>query len=130
MILAGILLKLGGYGLLKVFPLCICSYSGVFSFLLGVNLWGVIVVGLVCLCSVDIKGLIAYSSVIHMGVIVVGLLRGRVLGYLGAVLIMIAHGFSSPGMFSLANFNYEVTGSRNVCLQKGVGFLHPVISLF
>lgn len=130
MILAGILLKLGGYGLLKVFPLCVSSYSEVFRFLLGVNLWGILVVGLVCLCSVDIKSLIAYSSVIHMGMMVVGLLRGSVLGYLGAVLMMIAHGFSSPGMFSLANFNYEVTGRRNVCLQKGVGFLHPISSLF
>lgn len=76
------------------------------------------------------KGLIAYSSVIHIGVMVIGLLSGSVLGYLGAVLIIIAHGFSSPGIFSLANFNYDVTGSRNVCLQKGVGFLHPVAGLF
>jgi len=43
---------------------------------------------------------------------------------------MISHGFSSPGIFSLANFNYEVTGTRNISLQKGVFMLHPVASLF
>lgn len=87
-------------------------------------------VGLVCLCSVDLKILIAYSSVIHMGLIVVGLLSGSVLGYLGAVLMMISHGFRSPGLFSMANFNYEVTGSRNIFFQKGVSFLYPYRSFF
>lgn len=130
MILAGILLKLGGYGLVKVLPLCVFSYCEGFNFLLGVNLWGILVVGLVCVCAVDIKGLVAYSSVIHIGMMVVGLLRGRVLGYLGAVLMMIAHGFRSPGMFSLINFNYEVTGRRNVCMQKGVGVVRPLSALF
>jgi NADH:ubiquinone oxidoreductase subunit 4 (subunit M) len=76
------------------------------------------------------KSLIAYSSIIHIGVMVVGIFRGSVLGYVGAVLIMVAHGFSSPAMFSLANFNYEVTGTRRICLQKGVGILHPLSSLF
>ena len=108
MVLAGVLLKLGGYGLLVVYPLCGCFYSSFLRFLLGVNLWGAIVVGLVCLCSVDMKGLVAYSSVIHMGLVVIGFFRGTVVGYIGAVLMMVAHGFSSPGMFSLINFNYEV----------------------
>lgn len=130
MVLAGVLLKLGGYGLLVVYPLCISFYSVFMRFLLGVNLWGVVVVGLVCLCRVDIKGLVAYSSVIHMGVVVIGIFRGTTVGYMGAVLIMVAHGFRSPGMFSLINFNYEVTGSRNLSLQKGVGLLYPVVSLF
>lgn len=87
-------------------------------------------VGLVCLCSVDLKILIAYSSVIHMGLMVIGLFRGSVLGYLGAVLMMIAHGFRSPGLFSMANFNYEVTGRRNISFQKGVSFLYPYRRLF
>lgn len=130
MVLAGILLKLGGFGLVKVLPLCMVVYCRGFNLLLGVNLWGVLVVGLVCICSVDIKSLVAYSSVIHMGMIVVGLLRGRVLGYLGAVLMMICHGFSSPGLFSLINFNYEVTGRRSVCMQKGVGVVRPLRGLF
>ena len=89
-----------------------------------------VVVGLVCLCRVDIKGLVAYSSVIHMGLVVIGLFRGTVVGYMGAVLMIVAHGFSSPGIFSLINFNYEVTGSRSLSLQKGVGLLYPLVSLF
>jgi NADH-ubiquinone oxidoreductase chain 4 len=130
MILAGILLKLGGYGLIKVFSLCLQSWCEVFSFLMSINLWGAVVVALVCLVSVDMKSLIAYSSIIHMGVMVVGIFSGSVLGYLGRIFMMIAHGFSSPAIFSLANFNYEVTGTRRICLQKGVGMLHPLRGLF
>ena len=44
--------------------------------------------------------------------------------------MIIAHGFSSPGMFSLANFNYEVRGTRNILLQKGVSSLHPIRAFF
>jgi NADH-ubiquinone oxidoreductase chain 4 len=129
-ILAGILLKLGGYGLVKFLPFFICLYSDVSGFLLGLRLWGVLVVGLVCICRVDLKVLIAYSSVIHMGLIVVGLFSGCVLGYLGAMLMMISHGFTSPGLFSMANFNYEVVGRRSVSFQKGVSFLYPFSSFF
>lgn len=59
-----------------------------------------------------------------------GIIRGRVTGYLGAALIIIAHGFRSPAIFSLANFNYEATGRRNICLQKGVSALYPISALF
>lgn len=44
--------------------------------------------------------------------------------------IIVSHGFSSPGMFSMARFNYEVSGRRRVLFQKGVGFLHPISALF
>ena len=129
-ILAGILLKLGGYGLIKVFPLTVYRFSKIINFLLAFNLWGALAVRLLCICLTDIKRLIAYSSVIHIGIIVVGILRGRVIGYLGAALIIIAHGFRSPAIFSLANFNYEATGRRNICLQKGVNTLYPIRALF
>lgn len=130
MVLAGVLLKLGGYGLLVVFPLCLASYSFIFTILLRINIWGVVVVGLVCLCSFDMKSLVAYSSVIHMGMVVVGIFRGRVVGYLGSVLIMLAHGFTSPGLFSLINFNYDAVGSRSVSLQKGLCSYFPFVSVF
>lgn len=130
MILAGILLKLGGYGLLKVYFLRVIVLVDLVNLLLSVNMWGAVIVGLVCMVSSDIKVLIAYSSVIHMGLIVVGILSGYVWGLIGAILMMVAHGFSSPGMFSLANFNYEISGSRNIALQKGLFMAHPLGSLF
>lgn len=61
-----------------------------------------------------------------MGMIVIGVLRGSLLGCVGAGLIMLAHGFSSPGLFSAANFNYEVVGRRHLSFSKGVGLLYPI----
>lgn len=130
MVLAGILLKLGGFGLMKVYLVFSFFCSGLVDFFLSVNLWGIIVVGFVCLCSSDVKVLIAYSSVIHMGMMVVGIFSGFLVGWLGAALMMIAHGFSSPGLFSAANFNYEVTGTRHIAFSKGMVFLYPVSSFF
>lgn len=129
MILAGVLLKLGGYGLIKVYIIGFYVQVSLVNLLLSINLWGAVVVSLVCLCSFDVKVLIAYSSIIHMGVMVVGVFRGRVVGWLGAMFMIIAHGFSSPGMFSMARFNYEVVGTRNLVFYKGVALLYPLSSL-
>ena len=71
------------------------------------------------------KNTFAYSSVIHMGMMVVGVM----LGYIGVVLMIVVHGFSSPAMFSLANLGYEMMGRRNLCLQRGVDALCPLGSL-
>ena len=73
--------------------------------------------------------LIAYSSIVHMGIMVVGVLSGSVVGAAGAGLMILAHGFSSPGLFSAANFNYEVVGSRHLSFSKGVGLLYPIRGL-
>jgi NADH-ubiquinone oxidoreductase chain 4 len=71
--LAGVLLKLGGYGLLRVFPLLI--YLGInFNYLfISIRLVGGTLISLVCLRQIDIKSLIAYSSVAHIGIVISGL---------------------------------------------------------
>ena len=129
MVLAGILLKLGGYGLLKVVYSFSFFPSGIVDLILSINFWGLLGVSLICLCSRDIKVLIAYSSIVHMGIMVVGVLSGSVVGAAGAGLMILAHGFSSPGLFSAANFNYEVVGSRHLSFSKGVGLLYPIRGL-
>lgn len=128
-ILAGILLKLGGYGLLKIFTFTEFIQTSVTNLLLRINLWGTIAVRFVCMRQIDIKRLIAYSSVIHIGLIVVGILVYCVTGWLGAALMILAHGLSSPGIFAIANFNYEITGSRIIPLQKGLITLYPASAL-
>ena len=77
-ILAGVLLKLGGYGLLRFFPLMLgFSYrvSWVLNYLFYVGILGGLIVALFCICQRDLKKLIAYSSIVHIMVILVGLLR-------------------------------------------------------
>lgn len=130
MVLAGILLKLGGYGLLKIVYSFSFFSSGVVDLILSINFWGLLGVSIICLCRRDVKVLIAYSSIVHMGMMVVGILSGSVVGAVGGGLIMLAHGFRSPGLFSAANFNYEVVGSRHLSFSKGVGLLYPVRGMF
>lgn len=129
MILAGILLKLGGYGLIKIMTLIYKLTSKIKLVLFRVNLWGAFTVRFICIASVDIKRLIAYSSVIHINMIVLGILRNSKIGVTGAILIIVAHGIRSPGMFALANINYEKNHTRNIIMQKGIITNQPILNL-
>jgi len=77
----------------------------------------------------DLKSLIAYSSVGHIALVVGGIITGTVWGYNGAIILMIAHGLVSSCLFSLANFWYERSGTRNLVGSRGVIILFPLIGL-
>nr|QNE85945.1 NADH dehydrogenase subunit 4 [Calopteryx splendens] len=130
MILAGVLLKLGGYGLLRVFSL-IYHFGIKFNyFWVGISLWGGLLVSLICLRQVDLKSLIAYSSVAHMGIMLSGLMTMTTWGLSGSYTLMIAHGLCSSGMFCLANVSYERLGSRSLFINKGLINLMPSMGLW
>nr|UDF83751.1 NADH dehydrogenase subunit 4 [Trichopsidea sp.] len=120
MILAGILLKLGGYGLLRVFKLI--QYLGLkYNFIwISISLLGGVLVSLVCLRQTDLKSLIAYSSVAHMGIVLSGLMTLTYWGMCGSYSLMIAHGLCSSGLFCLANISYERLGSRSMLINSGM----------
>nr|QAU54264.1 NADH dehydrogenase subunit 4 [Cydnidae sp. ITV1034] len=129
MVLAGILLKLGGYGLLRIY-LFLMNYSVLYNyFFISLTLFGVSLVGLLCLCQVDIKSMIAYSSVAHMGLVICGIMTGSYLGFVGSLVLMIGHGFCSSGLFCLANLIYERTHSRSLLINKGLIIFMPGMSL-
>nr|YP_010987377.1 NADH dehydrogenase subunit 4 [Nemurella pictetii]WOL43220.1 NADH dehydrogenase subunit 4 [Nemurella pictetii] len=130
MILAGVLLKLGGYGLLRVFK--ILSLSGLtFNFIwVGVSLVGGVLVSLMCLRQTDLKALIAYSSVAHMGIVLGGLMTMTYWGFCGSFTLMIAHGLCSSGLFCLANISYERLGSRSLLINKGLMNFMPSMTLW
>nr|AVJ52475.1 NADH dehydrogenase subunit 4 [Agonosoma flavolineatum] len=129
MILAAILLKLGGYGLFRVF-MFIGNYSISLSYIIiSISLYGALMVGLLCLYQVDIKSLIAYSSVSHMGMVIVGIFSFNVYGYLGSLIVMIGHAFCSSGLFCLANIIYERSHSRSLLINKGLITFMPNLSL-
>nr|YP_010222493.1 NADH dehydrogenase subunit 4 [Aethus nigritus]AVJ52497.1 NADH dehydrogenase subunit 4 [Microporus nigrita]UCC45904.1 NADH dehydrogenase subunit 4 [Aethus nigritus] len=129
MILAGILLKLGGYGLFRVF-LFVIDYSVYYGyFLINLSLFGSFIVGFLCLCQVDMKSLIAYSSVAHMGLVICGIMSGSYMGFIGSLVLMLGHGFCSSGLFCLANLVYERTHSRSLLINKGLITFMPSLSM-
>nr|AVJ52481.1 NADH dehydrogenase subunit 4 [Choerocoris paganus] len=129
MILAAILLKLGGYGLFRVF-LFIDSYSVNYAFyIIGISLFGASMVGMLCMYQVDIKSLIAYSSVSHMGMVIASLFIFSVYGFVGSLIVMIGHAFCSSGLFCLANIIYERSHSRSLFINKGLITFMPNLSL-
>nr|UJG45547.1 NADH dehydrogenase subunit 4 [Agabus paludosus] len=130
MILAGILLKLGGYGLLRVMNLFIYMgkiWSPVF---ISISLVGGFLVSLICLCQTDLKLLIAYSSVAHMGMVLGGIMTLNYWGFCGSYTMMIAHGLCSSGLFCLANISYERMNSRSMFMNKGLINLMPSMTLW
>nr|QKV48867.1 NADH dehydrogenase subunit 4 [Epicauta ruficeps] len=130
MILAGIMLKLGGYGLMRmmvVFPMVGLKINWIF---IGLSMIGGLIVSLICLRQSDIKSLIAYSSVAHMGLTVSGILTMSYWGMSGALMMMLAHGLCSSGLFCLANLNYERLSTRSLYLNKGLINILPGVSLW
>lgn len=129
-ILAGVLLKLGGYGLYRtlnfIFPFGI-QYNYIWVI---IRLYGSVFIGLLCLCQVDIKSIIAYSSVSHMGLVIGGLIVNNSIGLWGSFIIILGHGICSSGIFALANLLYERTHSRRIIINKGFILIIPTISIF
>nr|AOY39859.1 NADH dehydrogenase subunit 4 [Hypothenemus sp. BMNH 1039837] len=130
MILAGIMLKLGGYGLLRFMKMFLkLGVKLNFLFIL-IFMVGAMIISLVCVRQSDLKMLIAYSSVAHMGVAAAGILTLNLWGAWGGLLMMLAHGLSSSGLFCLANISYERTHSRSFFLNKGLMQIMPSMSLW
>lgn len=90
-ILAGVLLKLGGYGIIRIIPIFLLVNKGFIWVWVRVGVVGGIKVRSVCLLQVDIKSLIAYSSVAHMGLVLSGLITCSWWGVNGAVVVIAGH---------------------------------------
>nr|YP_010447213.1 NADH dehydrogenase subunit 4 [Lottia goshimai]UTM92221.1 NADH dehydrogenase subunit 4 [Lottia peitaihoensis] len=120
MILAGIMLKLGGFGM-------VCSLS-LFSEFFSWELWAISCMGVLggalcsayCVLQVDLKSAIAYSSVAHMSLVVYGACSMNSWGLNSCTVTMISHGLSSSGLFCMVHWIYELTGSRLLSTVSGL----------
>nr|ARH53761.1 NADH dehydrogenase subunit 4 [Carpelimus fuliginosus] len=130
MILAGVMLKLGGYGMIRLMVLFELMNFYLNMYLVVISLIGGCFISLVCLRQSDMKSLIAYSSVSHMSIVIGGILTMNYWGLVGSLIMMLAHGLCSSGMFCLANISYERINSRSLFLNKGLINLMPSMSLF
>nr|YP_010335493.1 NADH dehydrogenase subunit 4 [Conger erebennus]AKH60654.1 NADH dehydrogenase subunit 4 [Conger japonicus]UNH92411.1 NADH dehydrogenase subunit 4 [Conger erebennus] len=128
MILAAVLLKLGGYGMMRIMVLLDSQMKELSYPFIVLALWGIIMTGSICLRQTDLKSMIAYSSVSHMGLVAAGIFIQTPWGFTGAIILMIAHGLVSSALFCLANTNYERTHSRTLLLARGLQTILPLMA--
>nr|YP_009000499.1 NADH dehydrogenase subunit 4 [Rita rita]AHG06488.1 NADH dehydrogenase subunit 4 [Rita rita] len=130
MVLAAILLKLGGYGMMRMMVILGPMSKDLVYPIIVLALWGVIMTGSICLRQTDLKSLIAYSSVSHMGLVAGGILIQTPWGFTGALVLMIAHGLVSSALFCLANTTYERAHSRTMILARGLQIIFPLTAIW
>ena len=129
--LAGVLLKLGIYGFLRFsMPMLPEATAVAAPWLFGLGVAGIVYGALVALVQTDLKRLIAYSSVSHMGYIVMGLFALTPVATEGANLQLVNHGLSSAGLFALVGMIYERFHTRNIASLGGIASKAPWLAVF
>ncbi len=130
-ILAAILLKLGTYGFIRysipLFPYATAYFS---PFIIMMAIIGVLYSCLAALSLIDLKQIIAYSSIGHMNVSIIGLFSNDLNGLIGCYLYTIAHGFVSAGLFLLVGFLYNRYHTRTLKYYRGLVLILPIYILF
>ncbi len=130
-VLAAIMLKLGAYGFLRFsMPIVPDAAREWAPLVIGLSLVGVIYIGLVAMVQKDMKKLVAYSSVAHMGFVTLGFFLFNELGVAGGLVQMIAHGFVSGAMFLCIGVLYDRVHSREIADYGGVVNTMPKFAAF
>ena len=130
-ILAAITLKIGGYGFLRFnLPIAPDASHALAGFMIALSLIAIVYIGLVALVQADMKKLIAYSSIAHMGFVTLGLFIFTADGMLGGIVQMISHGFISAALFLCVGVLYDRIHSRQIADYGGVANTMPVFAAF
>ncbi len=130
-ILAGILLKIGTYGFVRFsIPMLPEAAATLTPWLLWLSVIGIVYGALVALAQTDMKRLIAYSSVSHLGYCMLGLFALNALGTQGSVLQMVNHGISTGGLFAIVGMLYERFHTREIRQLGGVARRMPILAFF
>uniref|UniRef100_A0AAU6QDW0 NADH-ubiquinone oxidoreductase chain 4 n=1 Tax=Typhlodromus pineus TaxID=3061201 RepID=A0AAU6QDW0_9ACAR len=124
MLLAGILLKLGSYGLIRLMNFVYIKNKKFLSLLLLISLAGSMFIGMTSLHQIDMKMMIAYSSISHMGLMLSSLMTLNNMSLSGVLALMLGHGFCSSSMFFMSNLFYERLKTRNLMMLKGMNQIY------
>jgi NADH-quinone oxidoreductase subunit M len=130
-ILAGVLLKMGTYGFMKLgFPLFPDATRALTPLLMTLAVVSIVYGACLALVQDDIKKIIAYSSISHLGYVMLGLLSLDLVGIQGAIIQMVSHGLVSGGLFLMVGMIYERCHTRDLGAYGGLAKLLPVFSVF
>lgn len=130
-LLAGLLLKLGTYGFLRfLFPLFIEHNYYFSSFVITLSSVGIVYTSFSTLRQIDIKRIIAYSSIAHMNMCMVGLFSFNEIAFVGSIFLMIAHGVVSGGLFFIIGMIYNRFQTKIIHYFSGVIHYMPILSFF
>jgi NADH-quinone oxidoreductase subunit M len=130
-ILAGVLLKMGTYGFMKLgFPLFPEGARAMMPVIMTLAVVSIVYGACLALVQTDIKKIIAYSSISHLGYVMLGLASLDLIGIQGAILQMVSHGLVAGGLFLMVGMIYERTHSRAVADYGGLARMLPVFSVF
>ena len=128
-ILASLLLKLGGYGFLRVvIPVAWKAMNFFYPVVACLSICGVIFCSMSAVVQLDLKKLIAYSSVAHMNLVVLGIFSLNLQGIQGSIFLMIAHGLVSSGLFFLVGFLYDRHHTRLITYYSGLVQPMPIFT--
>ncbi len=130
-VLAAIMLKLGAYGFLRFsLPIAPDASHSMAGFIITLSLIAVIYIGLVALVQADMKKLVAYSSIAHMGFVTLGFFEFNAMAVQGGIVQMISHGFVSAAMFLCIGVLYDRMHSRQIADYGGVVNTMPRFATF
>ena len=130
-ILAGVLLKMGTYGFMKLgFPLFPDATRMLSTEIMTLSVIGIVYGACLALVQTDIKKIIAYSSISHLGYVMLGLISVDLLGIQGALIQMVSHGLTAGGLFLMVGMIYERCHSRELAAYGGLARLLPLYSVF
>ena len=128
-VLAAVLLKLGGYGLSRINILIKKQIFLISYIFISIAIIGAIITNIICIRQTDLKALIAYSSVGHIGLIIIRCLSNIKWGQYARLAIIVAHGLTSSLIFILTNLLYKKINTRNIILTNGLLIISPATSL-
>jgi NADH-quinone oxidoreductase subunit M len=131
MLLSGVMLKMGVFGVIRwilpLFPLAVAQYS---CLIITLSIVGVVYGAVIAIMQKDMKKLIAYSSISHVGLISAGLFTGNLFGIQGAVIQMLSHGINVIGLFFIIDIIENRTGTRQIADLGGVRNVAPKLATF